>query len=126
MIADLMRLRDHRKLEVFQKADKLVLDVYKATSTLPHDERFGLCSQIRRAAISVPCNIAEGSARPSEADYLRFLHIARASAREAGYLIDLSLRLQMMREDVAAPLTKGYDGVQAMLFRVVESIEETP
>lgn len=113
--------RDHRKLEVFQLADRLVLDLYKVTAALPNTERFGLQSQLRRAAVSVATNIVEGSARRGTGEYCQFLHIAHASARETAYLLNLSVRLGFLSESLIAPLVNGYDRVAATLLRLVAS-----
>jgi four helix bundle protein len=89
-------MRDHRKLETFRLADALVLRVYLATKGFPPDERFRMQAQIRRAAVSVPANIVEGSARRSEGEYLQFLHTACASGVELAYLLELSRRLGLL------------------------------
>ena len=77
-------------LVVWQRAHEFVLDVYKVTRTFPVEERFALCSQFQRAAISVPANIAEGYKKLSKADKLRFLNIAQGSLEECRYYIILS------------------------------------
>lgn len=91
-------MRDHKKLKAFELADNLAIAVYRATKGFPREELFGLTSQIRRAAVSVPSNIVEGCARNSEADYLQFLHIAFGSAQELGYQLSLSFRLGYLPE----------------------------
>lgn len=91
--------RNHEHLEAFRMADHLVVTVYRATARFPRDERFGLTSQLRRAAVSIPANIVEGAARRTRRDYAHFLNLAHASASETRYLIDLSHRLGYLTED---------------------------
>jgi four helix bundle protein len=80
---------DHRNLVVWQKAMRLAAEVHRVTVTFPRDELFGLTSQIRRAAVSIPSNLAEGSARRTTPEFIAFLHIARGSQAE----LDTQLRL---------------------------------
>ena len=114
--------RDHRKLDVFQFADKLVVDVYRKSVTFPQEERYGLQSQVRRAAVSVPTNIVEGCARDSQSEYLRFLEIAFASCRELLYLIDLSQRLTFVKNVDAEELIKQGNSVAGMLSNLRDAI----
>jgi len=86
-------MRDYRKLTAFQKADSLVVTIYRWSDAFPPDERFGLRSQIRRSAVSVSANIVEGSARNGEGEYVNQLNIALGSAAELRYLVDLAGRL---------------------------------
>ncbi len=81
---------DHRKLSAFMIADEFAVRVYTATRAFPVEERYGLRSQIRRAAVSAPANIVEGCARDSDREHARFFEIAFGSTREAIYLIDLA------------------------------------
>lgn len=85
--------RDHRKLAVFQKADELLVPTYRATQGFPPEERFGLQSQIRRAALSVPTNLVEGCARHSEGEFRHFVSVALGSASEVTYLLEVAVRL---------------------------------
>ena len=94
--------RDHTALRAFHLADGLAVCVYRETGGYPACERYGLQSQLRRAAVSVPANIVEGSARRSQTDYVRFLEIALSSACEVDYLIGLSRRLEFLTEDAEA------------------------
>lgn len=86
--------RDHRKLRAFTLADDLVIQVYKITKEIPSEEKYGLCSQLRRAAVSVAANIVEGSARHSEKEYSRFIEVSLASACEVQYLLSVARRLE--------------------------------
>jgi four helix bundle protein len=86
-------MRDHKKLRAFELADEIAVLLYQVTAGFPKEELFGLTSQMKRAAVSVPSNIVEGCARDSQADYLRFLHMAFGSLRELHYQLDLSQRL---------------------------------
>jgi four helix bundle protein len=97
-------MRDHRKLEAFALADALTLRIYQVTRRFPKDELYGLTSQLRRAAVSIGANIVEGSARTSEADYVRFLTIAYSSACELEYEIALADRLGYIPREGAPEL----------------------
>ena len=80
-------MRDFRKLKVWENAHQNTLDIYKLTQKFPSEEKFGLISQIRRAAVSVPTNIVEGSSRRTEKDFAHFLQISIGSSSEVEYLI---------------------------------------
>jgi four helix bundle protein len=89
-------MQDYRNLKVWQRSHQLVLEVYRLTSTFPADERFGLTSQVRRCAASIPSNIAEGSARGSDREIARFMYIAMGSAAELDYRLLLAHELNYM------------------------------
>jgi four helix bundle protein len=93
-------MRDHTRLRAFKLADDLALSVYKVTQTFPDDERFGLVPQLRRSVVSIAANIVEGCARPSTADYARFIGMAYASAKELQYELSLSARLAYLSAEV--------------------------
>lgn len=95
---------DHRRLSAFALADEFALRVYVATRAFPVEERYGLRSQIRRAAVSVPANIVEGCARDSDREHARYFEISFGSTREAIYLIELASRLELLDPGVAQEL----------------------
>ena len=97
-------MRDHTKLRAFELADPLAVAIYQSTRSFPREERFGLTSQLRRAAVSIASNIVEGSARFSEAEYLHFLDTAYGSAREVEYQVGLASRLGFLAEPASREL----------------------
>jgi four helix bundle protein len=104
-------LRDFERLEVWQKAHALVLDVYRLTEDFPAREIYGLTSQIRRSCMSIPTNIAEGCGRGSPAELGRCFQIARGSASELQYQLRLARDLSYMQESI-------YDRVAPEVTRV--------
>ena len=89
-------LKNFKELKVWEKSYQLSLSIYKITTEFPNDEKFGLTSQVRRAAVSIPSNIAEGYGRRTRADYIKFLHIAYGSCCELETQILLSGDLGFM------------------------------
>jgi four helix bundle protein len=100
-------MRNHKRLRAFELADEVAVLVYRVTAKFPEEELYGLTSQMRRAAVSVPSNIVEGCARDTQADYLRFLNLAFGSLRELHYQLDLAKRLGMLlSKDASKPEAK--------------------
>jgi four helix bundle protein len=91
-------MRDHTKLRAFQLADEVAILIYRISLNFPKEEMFGLTSQMRRCAVSVPSNIVEGSARESQTEYLRFLEIAFSSLHELQYQFGLSQKLGYIKQ----------------------------
>ena len=116
-------MQDFRDLKVWQKAHQLVLRLYQSSRAFPSDERFGLTSQLRRAAISISANIAEGAVRSSDTDFARFLHIALGSASEVDYYLMLARDLSFLtREDYAAA-DSDLQEVKRMLAALVARVK---
>lgn len=117
---------DFKKLDVFQMADQLVIEVYRTTQSFPREERYGLQAQLRRASVSVPCNIVEGSARSSNKEYAQFLRIACGSASEARYLLTVARRLGYLKPNTASQVEQRFDrivrGLEVLAQRVASSV----
>lgn len=113
----------YRKLDVWQLSYKLAIAVYQLTKKFPSDERYGLTAQLRRAAVSIPTNIAEGSKRASTKDYAHFVNISEGSAAEMGCLLELSADLDCAGMDEVASIVEQYDVVTGKLFNFRRTLE---
>ncbi|MDP2138494.1 MAG: four helix bundle protein [Candidatus Didemnitutus sp.] len=116
-------MRDYTKIEAWRLADNLTVAIYARTRLFPREELYGLTSQLRRAASSVPANIVEGSARGTKRDYLHFLYIARASLLETQYFIHLAGRLQYLSETETTALQAQTKQTFACLHGLVIAVE---
>ena len=106
---------NHKDLEVWKKSMELVIDIYKITQKFPDIEKFGLINQIRRAAVSVPSNIAEGCARNSDKDNLRFIDIACGSLAEIETQLLISVQLGYYEMNKAELIMDKIDNIGKML-----------
>ncbi|MEM8835497.1 MAG: four helix bundle protein [Planctomycetota bacterium] len=120
-----MTIKSHRDLVAWQKALELSFAVYRETEAFPADERFGLISQSRRCAVSVPSNIAEGYGRGSTRDYLRFLRTARGSLYELDTQFLIANGLGLVQERRHQRLQQRIDEVGRLLSGLIRSIERT-
>ena len=111
-------------LLVWQRSHKLVLEVYRLTVGFPPDERFGLVSQLRRAAASVPTNIAEGSKRQRNPEYARFLNVAEGSLAETEYLLMLSKDLGFLLPEACAAALSEISEIARMLNALRLKVEQ--
>lgn len=110
-------------MEVFKLSHSLTLEIYKLTEKFPPEEKFGLSAQMRRAASSVPINLAEGAARLSTREYRQFVGISRASASEVAYLILLCKDLGYLAEGDFTSLKEKYEIASKMLTSLIKSLK---
>jgi len=108
-------MKDYKKLKVWNKSIELVLKIYKMTELFPGTELYGLISQIRRCAVSIPSNIAEGAGRQSEADFNYFLNISKGSSNELETQIIISNRLGYINDDAFLTCVSGIEEIRKML-----------
>lgn len=115
-----------KELLVWKKSIELVTEIYEITSVFPSEEKFGLVSQIRRASVSVPSNIAEGNSRRSSADYIQFLKIARGSSAEVETQIIISKNLGFIEELKCNELLSKITEIMKMINGLINYIKTKP
>ena len=115
-------MQDYRKLVVWQKSHEIVLEMYRLTKRLPSEERFGMVSQMRRAAVSVAANIVEGCGRGSDPDFARFLQQALGSALEIDYFCLLAKDLGYVAQEQIDLICSRIVEVRRMLLKLIETV----
>jgi four helix bundle protein len=115
-------MRDFRELKVWEKAHRFTLQVYRITKNFPSDEQFGLTVQLRKAAASVPTNIAEGCGRDSERELARFMSIAGESASELEYQLLLACDLNYIQDETHRELNQQVNEVKRMLNSFIQKL----
>ena len=118
-------MQSYKDLIVHQKAYKLSLDIYRVTEGFPAKELYGLVSQMRRSAISIPCNIAEGYRRGHRKEYIQFLHIALGSCSELETLLSLSRDLGFLDEQTFNNLYQSQDEISRLLRGLITSLSRS-
>lgn len=117
-----MFIQRFKQLSVWQKAIIFVSAIYKVTETFPREELFGLTSQLRRAAISIVLNIAEGSGSGSDPEFRRFLKIALRSVYEVIAALEIAQNLNLVEKDIIESLNKNADELAAMLTGLIKKL----
>jgi len=115
-------MKDFRQLKVWEKSHQLALAVYKVTAKYPKEELYGLTSQIRRASMSIPTNIAEGCGRNTDTEFARFLQIAMGSASETEYQLLLSYDLEFLTKAQYDQLNTDVTEIKRMLASLLKTL----
>jgi four helix bundle protein len=118
-------MKNFRNLMVWQKAHELTVEVYKATASFPGNEVYGLTSQMRRAGVSIPANIAEGCGRDGDAEFGRFLQIAMGSASELEYHCLLAHELGFLKEACFLSLNEHNEELKRMITVLIQKVKGT-
>ncbi len=118
-------MHNFKELIVWQKARKLVKEIYLILKSFPDEEKYGIVSQIKRASISIPANIAEGAGRNTDNDFCRFLDIANGSSYELETLIILSLDLDFLKESDYNNLINEIEEIQKMIYSLRNKIKKS-
>jgi four helix bundle protein len=121
-----MAIKSHRDLLVWQKSMSLVTDCYRLTECFPDRERYGLSSQLQRAAVSIPANIAEGNARRSTGAYINHLSIGTGSLAELETHLLIAANLGYIRATDCDPVLSKIEEVRRMLAGLIRSLEQSP
>jgi four helix bundle protein len=121
-----MEIQSYRDLKVWQRSMALAESVYRVTGFFPREEQFGLTAQARRAAVSIPANIAEGYGRESTGSYVNFLRIAQGSLKELETHLLLASRIAFATAESIDPLLEETDQIGRMLRSLIRSLRPLP
>lgn len=115
-------MKSINELDVFKLAHQMTLKIYEITKPFPSDERYGLISQMRRSAYSIPMNLAEGSHRLNTKEYRQFVGIAKGSAGEIKYQLLLAKDLQYINKNTYEDLIRNYERISQMLTGLIKAL----
>ena len=115
-------MHNFKNLKVWEKAMHLVEDVYKLTALMPESEKLGLTSQIRRSAVSIPSNIAEGAGRSSNKDFVRFLYMSLGSANEMETQLELAKILGFLKNSELSTIESQLNEIQKMCNKLIQRL----
>ena len=113
-----------RKLKIWSDAIDIVVELYKETATYPTEEKYGLISQIQRAGVSISANIAEGSAKGTNADFARFLYISKGSIAEVITLLTVAARLNITKQETIDVLIEQLIKIDNSIYRFIETLDK--
>ena len=114
--------KPHKKLEAWKQSMELAIEVYGATNAFPSQETYGLMNQIRRAAVSIPSNVAEGAARQTKREFSNYLHIAQGSLSELDTQIELARRLNYLDEKVQNAFDERMERIDKMITGLIRHL----
>jgi four helix bundle protein len=115
-------MKSHKDLTVYVTSIDMVIDIYQLSQNFPDSEKFGLTSQIRRASVSIPSNIAEGAARSSKKDFIRFLYIALGSLAEIETQLEIAYRLKFIKN--TPEVVEKIIYIRRMILKLIQSLKE--
>ncbi len=116
-------MKPHKNLDAWKLSFHFVKEMYVVTASFPLEEKFGLVSQLRRAAVSVPTNIAEGAARKSKKEFIHFLYIAEGSVSELDTLIELSFELNFCSKETLEKLVMLLENISKRIIGLIRKLE---
>jgi four helix bundle protein len=117
-------MHNFKELKIWQKALELSVDVYKVTALFPKEDKFGLISQIKRSAVSIPSNIAEGAGRNSVKEFLYFLSVANGSSYELQTQLLISNKLNFLKDDLLESMLNELDEIQKMNYNFQKTLKK--
>jgi len=116
--------KPHKKLEAWKQSMDLVIEIYNVTKEFPIQEIYGITNQLRRAAVSIPSNIAEGAARNTKKEFMNFLHVAQASLRELDTQIEIANRLGFIDTKCLQSLNGKMEPVDKMITGLIRHLSK--
>jgi len=116
--------KPHKKLDVWLKSINLVQNIYEITKSFPKTEDYGLTSQIRRSAVSIPANIAEGAARQTKKEFIQFLHMAQGSLSELDTHMEIALKLDYMQKNSINDISVIMNDIDKMTTGLIKSLKK--